>query len=87
MDEGFQYEGYWWLPGVSDNRVPGLTEISPYWPQAPSAGSPSRSSPPTTMPPNPDYWTIVSDSKQQGTVVPPTQPLILRKRPGAPRKT
>ena len=19
MDEGFQYEGYWWLPGAGDN--------------------------------------------------------------------
>ena len=59
-----------------------LTELSPYKPQAPSTGSPSRSSSPTTMPPNPDRWAIVSDSEHRGTVV----PLTLRKCPGAPRK-
>jgi hypothetical protein len=59
-----------------------FTELPPYWPHAPSAGSPSRSSAPTTTPPNPDRWAMVSDSEQRRTVMPPT----LTKRPGAPRK-
>ena len=31
MDEKsqFQYEGYWWLPGASDNRVPGILWFDP----------------------------------------------------------
>ncbi len=29
MDEKFQYEGYWWLPGASDNRVPGILRFDP----------------------------------------------------------
>jgi hypothetical protein len=29
MDEKFQYEGYWWLSGASDNRVPGILRFDP----------------------------------------------------------
>ena len=29
MDEKFQYEGYWWLPSASDNRVPGILRFDP----------------------------------------------------------
>ena len=29
MDRGFQYEGYWWLPDASDDKVPGLLKFDP----------------------------------------------------------
>lgn len=29
MNEGFQYQGHWWLPGADEDRVPGILKFDP----------------------------------------------------------
>jgi hypothetical protein len=29
MDKEFRYEGYWWLPSASDDKIPGILRFDP----------------------------------------------------------